>query len=216
MFKFLSRIFKPKPRLAFDISNFWLNEEVSDAEAIDLFSQARAAGYSGVMIEAGIYPALTQQQLRCALQAGLWADIYPWMHLSKSPEENQTLIRKSLIQGFAGLVWLDFEETPPEGLDVPEFVRTMVNWCWDNNLRPAIYTRRGWWMYEMGNSNEFSYLALWDADPDGLANAKESRDDNGRFIAWVPYGGWKKRVWKQFAWNKSVAGMNADLSTEWV
>jgi len=214
MFGWLKRIFKPLPRQCIDISNYWLNQSISDDEGVGLMLKAKAAGYSGVICEA-LYSDVCNQQLRCAARAGLWADIYPWLSFSKSLQENQQRIKDCLIPGFSGLVWLDCEAGVPDGVDVVAFIQDMVDWCWDNNLRPAIYTRRGWWTTYMRGITRFSNLALWDADPDGLADANHSKLED-IITPWQPYGGWQKRVWKQFAWNHQLAGMNVDLNVEWI
>lgn len=102
--------------------------------------------------------------------------------------------------------------------DAAQRVREAVEMAQDAGLQPIIYTTRTYWLSITGltgdgeNPNPFSVLPLWTANYHEYAdstNGPHALDDlavdwNGtREAPWRPFGGWDRRVGKQYADNTS-------------
>lgn len=203
---------KPVPhgRLAFDVSNFYLNYPVSTADCMDYMRRAKAQGYEVMMVEAnpGEHGTITEMQIQCGQASGLYVDAYPWTYFDNTVLEN---LQPALDAPPHSITWLDLEDIIPEDWtvnDTVKYVAQLVSTAWTAGLKPGIYTSRRWWTTHMGTTTMFAYLVLWDADPDGVCQNDRTN--------WDPYGGWTKRLWKQYAFDQKLVGMNVDLSVEWL
>lgn len=97
-----------------------------------------------------------------------------------------------------GTWWLDCEG---EGRDVGWMIARLgyaakaVESC-------GIYTRAGWWMEHMGNTDLFSHLPLWYSNPDYTPD----------FTDYTPFGGWKQPSIKQWMFDQLLRGKVVDMN----
>ena len=78
-----------------------------------------------------------------------------------------------------------------------------------DGLRPIVYTAAWFWRYTWDNPTIAKDTPLWDAD----------YDDNGRFDKFVWYGGWTRRIGKQYNSKAADVGFLADANVfdaEWL
>lgn len=197
----------PAPAMAFDVSNWWLAGPVSVNEATSRMAQAKTQGFAGVMV--GVTDVrLAVEQIDAAQRGELWADAYSYQFFDNDDERR---LRDAASVKAPGLCWIDCEDEG-EGvstLSQAEVIATIqhrIDLAWSLGMRPAIYTRRQWWITYTGNSAAFASYPLWVADPDEIAVL------NAAYWEHIRFGAWALPTWKQYGFNRSVGGMNADVS----
>jgi len=184
----------------------------SDNEITDpgWFVQAYTAGYRLYVMATTSWGtcdplARTQAQLKMALDAGLKIAVY-----TRDPNCWQAGITatgplSTQLQFFA----LDVE-TGGSGV-----TRAMVTGVQGLGVRPVIYSGSGMWPEVMGDSAEFSDVALWDSDAgrvdyDGAIPDHLSPEP-------IPYGGWNvagnMRIGVQQEFERSLNGVNIDVNS---
>jgi GH25 family lysozyme M1 (1,4-beta-N-acetylmuramidase) len=110
----------------------------------------------------------------------------------------QTLDAIDAEKNYIAFMVIDIEL--PEGwhitVDPIQRIREAVEAVEKAGLRAVIYTSKYEWQLVTGDTKEFSNLPLWNAKWDHIADLNAN---------WNAYGGWMKRVGKQY-WGDTVFG----------
>lgn len=192
---------------AFDVSNYWLPGPVTDGNALTMMYGAKERGNAGVML--GTYDTeIASQQSWAAMVAGLWRDAFDYLYFDGF--DNGRIDRGATVK-ITGLTWIDCENEDSDvaSLAVPEVIahiQAAIDYAWTLGLKPAIYTRPLWWKTYTRNTTQFAAYPLWVADPDGIAK------NDAAYWKRIAFGGFARPVWKQYAFNQNIDGMNVDLS----
>lgn len=140
---------------------------------------------------------IARQQLATALQAGCSVSGYVWAYFDLPPVEH-TAHALSVADGFPlALVWFDCEDDCPPG-QLENWLSQAVDLTEQRGHRAGVYTSKGWWQGH-GDSQGFTRLPLWAAQPDGIA----SLDIVGLF------GGWTAAAGKQ--WSTTGGTLDRDV-----
>ena len=197
-----------------DMSNYWLPGPISDQDAHQRMQLAKDQGFTGIIAGTQV-PSLCNQQVKAALSVGMWADIYHYINwsISVTDQANTILYAIEDVRDRVNVVWIDIEETPPNGwshTDVLDFISRMVFHLWNHGCIVGIYTSHYKWNSFTGNSDTFNHLMLWPTEYD------EDPPFDASWWARKNFGGWEAPTWVQFAENANVAGMNVDLNERYI
>lgn len=182
---------------AVDISNW------SGVPSPEQARQIRAAGFARAICGTQ-HAATTQGQLDVLGAAGLALEAYTYLRFDRDPAPQLEAGLAALGGRVVERMWLDCEaEAALERLGVAGVIEHIVQAAEAcvGVVFSGIYTRRGWWLEQTGNSTRFRDFPLWDATNDG-------RPD----LAFSAYGGWERVTMEQFAFDQPVAGVNCDLN----
>jgi len=156
-------------------------------------------------------------QLGDALGAGLGAGGYCLLNFQRADLTGAIQMSNAIDAvgtQLASLRFMAIDVEIPDGVSPKvnpvDVITDAVLQARQEGLRPIIYTNRHYWKLLTKDSTTFSTLLnipLWDADVDGSADLHVS---HGK--AWIPFGGWDHRVGKQYAQQRNVSGLNADLN----
>jgi hypothetical protein len=130
----------------------------------------------------------------------------------RKPEElpiwTEDAIRRA--HGNLDFIWLDWESGPFSA----QATRDAIAICEGNNIASGIYTADWYWVPTAGNTDEFSYRPLWEAE--GLsANEPHwptSVDGAGTSQPFTPFGGWDFRLMWQWRLDVVLCGHSVDLN----
>jgi hypothetical protein len=174
---------------------------------------------SGVrhVIVGTLYPSITVQQLQTAVDGGMTVDAYVmlyWDYDITSQVQNAL----ATVQGFpVRRLWLDAEQ-PRGNWSSSQLIQKIQEAVHAVGTFPTgIYTRKVWWLNNVGNTTAFSNLPLWYAYYDHY-------DD---FNDWYypqywyegPFGGWTNPTGKQYDsdWTApDLCGVNVDYNVMYV
>lgn len=136
--------------------------------------------------ENSIFKGIALKQITQSLKFGATVSGYVWAYFHLDPvEEMQKALE--VAQDFPlQCVWIDCEDIV-DSTKLDDWLSKAVYTIETGKQKCGIYTNRRWWV-SAGNSQGFSRLPLWDVEWDNVAN----RDD------FTPYGGWNRRVGKQY------------------
>jgi hypothetical protein len=158
-------------------------------------------------------PGITIQQLQTALNGGMTADAYVMLYWDYDIA-SQVQDALATIAGFpVGRLWLDAEQ-PSGGRSAAQLIQKIqqaVDAC--GSLPCGIYTRKVWWMDNLGDTATFSYLPIWYAYYDHNSDFDDWYDPE---VWWEgPFGGWIDPTGKQYDsdWTApDLCGVNVDYN----
>ncbi len=158
-------------------------------------------------------PGITVQQLQTAVNHAMTVDAYVMLYWDDDIADQ---VRDALatIAGFpVGRLWLDAEQ-PSGGRSAAQLIQKVqqaVEAC--GSVPCGIYTRKGWWMENMGDTDAFSHLPLWYAYYDGNSDFDDWYDPQYWYEG--PFGGWADPTGKQYDsdWTApDLCGVNVDFN----
>lgn len=176
--------------------------------SVNWFRARLAEGWQHFIIRGGLerqaFRDLARRQAINAMDAGGTIDFYHWIYFSA---DNPVRLAQDAVATFGdldrGIHWLDIED-PGYVLSPVENVQWLHRCVQEFELadrQVGIYTGRWFWVPYMGNSREFTHLALWTADYDGVPDLR----------VWRRYGGWELVVGKQYG---DTGGLDRDVFDE--
>ena len=181
---------------AIDISNY------TGAPIAEQFRTARIDGNYRRVIVGTQDEAICRGQVMAAVAAGLETEAYVYLRFDRDPAQ-QVEAALAVLAGLpAGRLWLDCEDDTASALTEQETIYFIANAYTACRLPSGIYTRRDWWERQTGDTHDFAGLPLWNATNDGAGDLSFPQ----------PYGGWTAVAMEQFAFDRDVAGFNADLN----
>ncbi|MFQ5544754.1 MAG: hypothetical protein ACE5FE_02130 [Acidiferrobacterales bacterium] len=162
-------------------------------------------------------PDITRQQLEMAVGGGMTVDAYVVLYWDFDiTQQVQTAL--SMIDGFpVRRLWLDVEQ-PRGNWSASQLIQKIqwgVNAC--GTMPCGIYTRKVWWLDNVGDTSAFSSLPIWYAYYDGQ---NEFNDWYNPFFWYEgPFGGWSDPTGKQYDsdWTApDLCGVNVDYNIMYV
>lgn len=191
--------------LALDISQSWVPNIVTDAEALALMRAARKAGARRVVAGTQI-PSVCNQQLVAADLAGMTIEAYLQIKWDRpfGPQLDEALwaIGGEPIRR----LWLAVEPNfgDPDYRYLAEAVKTAKLVLPSSKL--GTYSNYNSWVNLMGDPQAFGDMPYWWAqyDAKNVITAPDWRK--------YGYGPWFKPTMKQYIPNAAFAGMNVDLN----
>jgi hypothetical protein len=191
---------------AVDISHW--SGTITDAEAACWVD----TGFSHVI--SGTQNAdITVQQLQTAVNQGMTVDAYVMLYWDYDIAA-QVRDALAMIAGFPiGRLWLDAEQ-PSGGRTAAQLidkVQQAVDAC--GSMPCGIYTRKAWWLDNMGDTDAFSHLPIWYAYYDHNSDFDDWYDPE--FWYEGPFGGWTDPAGKQYDsdWTApDLCGVNVDYN----
>jgi hypothetical protein len=160
-----------------------------------------------------LVPDITVQQLETAVNGGMTVDAYVMLYWDYDiPSQVQDAL--DTIQGFpVGRLWLDAEQ--PRGswstALLIQKIQQGVDAC--GTFATGIYTRKVWWLDNLGNTTAFSDFPLWYAYYDGFDDFNDWYDPQYWYEG--PFGGWTDPTGKQYDsdWTApDLCGVNVDYN----
>jgi hypothetical protein len=156
---------------------------------------------------------ITIQQLQTAVNHGMTVDAYVMLYWDYDIA-GQVRDALATIAGFpVGRLWLDAEQ-PSGGRSAAQLIQKVqqaVDAC--GSMPCGIYTRKGWWMENMGDTDAFSHLPIWYAYYDHNSDFNDWYDP--QFWYEGPFGGWSDPTGKQYDsdWTApDLCGVNVDFN----
>jgi hypothetical protein len=195
---------------AVDVSNWSSN--ISSAEV----ACWRDGGVEHVIVGTQV-ASVARQQLQMAEFHGMSLDAYVVLYWNFDIT-NQVNTALAMIEGFpVRRLWLDIEVAPGawSAAQVVDKIRQGEQACGD--MPCGIYTRKVWWLDNLGNTTAFSHLPVWYAYYDG----HHGFDDWYEPFFWYegPFGGWTDPTGKQYDsdWTApDLCGVNVDYNVMFV
>ncbi len=148
------------------------------------------------------------QQFQNATNAGLVVEAYVYLYFDEYyydptasagqqctykgtvPDQVQRAINALLsspLGAYYTRIWLDCEEEPsvcasfPSASQIVQLLQSAVTQIQNAQFTAGVYTRGSWWQTCTGDSNAFTSLPLWYANPDGNPDL---------LTDWSGFGGW--------------------------
>jgi hypothetical protein len=158
-------------------------------------------------------PDITVQQLQTAVNGGLTVDAYVMLYWDYDIA-GQVQDALATITGFpVGRLWLDAEQ-PSGGRSAAQLIQKIqqaVDAC--GSMSCGIYTRKAWWLDNLGDTTAFSQLPIWYAYYDHNSDFDDWYDP----VYWYegPFGGWIDPTGKQYDsdWTApDLCGVNVDYN----
>ncbi|MEX2245885.1 MAG: GH25 family lysozyme [Dehalococcoidia bacterium] len=154
------------------------------------------------LVIANTHGGQTRQQLETAKRNGLRIQAYVYLYWGMD-QTARVLNALSTISGLGcEMLWLDAEDDPggrPPSVIVAQ-LKAAQGAC--GTMPCGIYTRGSWWRPYAGNASDFAMLPLWDAD----------YDERASYDGYLPYGGWRRPLIKQFGGTRIVCGQSVDVN----
>ena len=199
-----------KPKLAIDVSNFWLPGPVSDRAAFAFMDEAQMDGVKRVIAGTQI-PSVCNQQLVAAANCGM--DIQAYVQLSWSHDwydifrqfDNTSGARWAVGDLPVSMLWVALEGEPKRDyVHTHSLISEAIRAAKRHGFKKVgLYTNPSWWAEKMGNTRDFRSYPFWLAYYDDVADRRV-----GPVV-----GGWSGRYaprMKQYNQNRNLAGMNVD------
>jgi hypothetical protein len=150
-----------------------------------------------------------ERQLRGAREVGMKTAAYCLLNFYRKDQSGEWQVKQALDaigaeKNYIAFMAIDVElqKKWPITVGPIQRIREAVEAVKKAGLRAVIYTSKSAWQLITGNTKEFSNLPLWDAKWDRIADLN---------VNWVTYGGWTKRVGKQYWANTVLFGKVVDL-----
>ncbi len=196
--------------LAVDISNW--SGTITENEVACWWESGIRHVIAGTQI-----PSIALQQFQTAVNGGMAVDAYVMLYWDYDIAD-QVQDALATIEGFSvGRLWLDAEQ--PAGSwtasQLTQKIQEAVDAC--GSFPCGIYTRKVWWLDNVGDTITFSYLPIWYAYYDHNSDFDDWYDPT---VWWEgSFGGWTDPTGKQYDsdWTApDLCGVNVDYNIMYI